>query len=228
MRDVTIHTDFTMYAPGSVLICTGNTRVICTASIENSVPQFLAGTGRGWVTAEYAMLPGATPERTSRRRNKGADGRSTEIQRLIGRSLRTCVDGQFLGERTIWIDCDVIQADAGTRCASITGGAIALAMACRELVASGSVVKNPFVQFVAAVSTVVFQGEIVVDPCYEEDSGADVDMNIIMNEKGEFVEIQGTGEKKTFSSAQLNTMIEKGSKAIQKLIVLQKKTLSQS
>ncbi len=227
MRDASIRTNFTMYAPGSVLISTGNTRVICTASIENTVPHFLTGSGRGWVTAEYAMLPGATQERSPRRRNKGVDGRSTEIQRLIGRSLRTCVDVEALGEHTIWIDCDVIQADAGTRCASITGGAVALALACRELLDSGSVSRNPFVQFVAAISAVIFNGKIVVDPCYEEDSGADVDMNIIMNEKGEFVEIQGTGEKNTFTYEQLNSLLENGKKVIKDLIVLQKKSLSQ-
>ena len=225
MRHCAIQKNYTMYAPGSVLISTGNTRVICTASVEETIPGFLVGSGQGWVTAEYAMLPGATPRRKPRSRHKGADGRSTEIQRLIGRSLRRCVNLTDLNERTIWIDCDVIQADGGTRCASITGAVVALAMACRRLHAEGKTQKNAFARNIAAISAVLIHGNVIIDPCYEEDSAADVDMNIVMDEEGGVVEIQGSAEKHTFSRNQLNAVLDKAENDLQKLFQLQAEAL---
>ncbi|MGI6108751.1 MAG: ribonuclease PH [Eubacteriaceae bacterium] len=214
LRPVKVTKNFTKYAPGSVLIESGDTRVICTAMTEERVPPFLRGQGKGWVSAEYSMLPSSTDTRKIRDRSKGKiDGRSSEIQRLIGRSLRSAVDLEKLGERTIWIDCDVIQADGGTRTASITGAYIALQDAIRELLDQGLIEENPVSDNVAAVSVGIREGVPILDLCYLEDSGAEVDMNVVMNSKGEMIEIQGTGEERPFTKdefAQLMTLAEKG------------------
>lgn len=193
MRPVKLTTGFTMYAEGSVLAEMGNTRVICTASVEEKVPPFLEGKGLGWVTAEYAMLPRSTNTRKKRDiKSLKLDGRSSEIQRLIGRALRAVVDREALGERQITIDCDVIQADGGTRCASITGGYAALYLACRKLVDEGVIEKMPLTAAVSAVSVGIFEDEAVLDLNYAEDSHAIVDCNVVMTSKGEFIEVQGT------------------------------------
>lgn len=209
-----------MHPAGSVLIEMGNTKVICTAMIEEKVPSFLKGTGSGWVTAEYGMLPGSTNQR-KQRNTKGIDGRSQEIQRLIGRSLRAVVDLKKLGDRTIWIDCDVIQADGGTRTASITGAYIALRDAIEKLIKVGLLETSPLTTSVAAVSVGIVEGEILLDLCYEEDSHAHVDMNLIMTGEGEYIEIQGTGEEKPFSRAQLNALMEMGEQGIKALTAFQ-------
>ena len=195
MRKVKIIPDYTMHAEGSVLICVGNTKVICNATVEEDVPPHVRGTGRGWVTAEYSMLPRATNTRNRRDISKlKLNGRSAEIQRLIGRSLRAVTDMEALGERQIIVDCDVIQADGGTRCASITGGFVALYLACRKLVDEGVLDKLPLTGQVAAVSVGIWEDEPILDLAYQEDSHAIVDANFIMTDLGEFVEIQGTGE----------------------------------
>lgn len=223
LRKVVITKNYLKYPTGSVLIEMGNTKIICTAFIEESVPPFLKGKGTGWITAEYSMLPGSTQTRKSRDRDGKVDGRSTEIQRLIGRSLRNVIDLTKLGERTIKIDCDVIQADGGTRCASITGAFVALNDACIKLINQGILTENPVVSNVAAVSVGIKDNEIILDLCYEEDSQIDVDMNIVMNEKGEFIEIQGTGEHATFSKKQFDELLKVAEKGINELISIQKK-----
>ncbi len=208
LRPVKITTNYLLTAEGSALIEVGHTRVLCAASIEDSVPAFLRNSGRGWVTAEYAMLPRATSERNTREVNKGRpSGRTHEIQRLIGRSLRSIVDMQALGERTIMVDCDVIQADGGTRTAAISGGYVALALAINKLMAFGAIKKNPLRDMLAATSVGVVRGETMLDLCYDEDSAADVDMNIVMTGAGEFVELQATAEKVSFQDDRLIEMI---------------------
>ena len=223
IRPVRITRDFNIYAEGSVLIEVGNTKVIITASIEEKVPPFLRGSGQGWITAEYSMLPRSTESRNIREVVKGApSGRTQEIQRLIGRSLRGVVDLKRLGERTLWVDCDVIQADGGTRVASITGAFIAVADAMIKLTQQGIVQKNPLKDYVAAISTGIVGNEVVLDLNFKEDSSAKVDMNLVMTGSGEFVEVQATGEEFTFSQEQFNQMIEYGKIGIEKLINIQK------
>ena len=221
LRKVEITLDYIKHAEGSCLIEFGDTKVICTASVEEKVPPFLKGTGQGWITAEYAMIPRATVQRTVRESAKGRlTGRTQEIQRLIGRSLRSAVDLLTLGEITIWIDCDVIQADGGTRTASITGAFVALYRALQKI-DKLSAVKN----FVAAVSVGIVDGEYLLDLNYEEDSVAEVDMNIVMNDKGEFIEIQGTAEGRPFSKKDLDKLLALGESGIRQLFEEQKKAL---
>ena len=225
LRPVKITRHYIVHPAGSVLIEMGNTKVICTAMIEEKVPQFLKGTNSGWVTAEYGMLPGSTGQR-KQRNTKGIDGRSQEIQRLIGRSLRSIVDLKALGERTIWIDCDVIQADGGTRTASITGAFVALKDAIDSLIANGQLSESPIKTAVAAVSVGIVEGEVLLDLCYEEDSKAHVDMNMVMTGDGEFIEIQGTGEEKPFTKKQLEDMMAIGELGINALIKAQQRALT--
>jgi ribonuclease PH len=207
LRAVHIEPDFTEAPLGSVACRIGRTLVLCTASLEASVPRFLAGRGRGWITGEYSMLPGATDPRGAREVTRGRpSGRSSEIQRLIGRSLRAVADLAALGERTLYIDCDVLQADGGTRCASITGGYVALAIALQRLARRGVIGSVPLRDSVAAVSVGVVDGAVVLDLAYEEDSRAQVDMNIVATGRGQLVEVQGTGEEATFSAEQLAAM----------------------
>lgn len=213
------------FAEGSALIEMGNTKIICTATVEEKVPSFLRGKGVGWVTAEYAMLPRSTQTRTQREVQR-ISGRTQEIQRLIGRSLRAAVDLAKLGERQITIDCDVIMADGGTRCASITGGFVALAIACKKLVSSGILRENPIISEVAAVSVGIVQDSIILDLCYEEDFAADVDMNIVGTASGQFVEIQGTAEQGSFDFGQMSQMIELAQKGIRELVEIQKNALA--
>lgn len=218
MREVKVTKNYIMHPEGSVLIEFGNTKVICNATIEEKVPPFLKGKGTGWVTAEYSMLPRSTNTRNQREASKGkVTGRTMEIQRLIGRALRSSVNLQKLGERSIIIDCDVIQADGGTRTASITGGYIALEIAVKKLIDSGKLTSSPIISKVAAISIGKVRGEILLDLDYVEDSKADVDMNIIMNDKDEFIEIQGTGEESTFTQADLLSFIEISKDAFSKL-----------
>jgi ribonuclease PH len=222
LRPVKITRNFTKIPEGSVLIEVGDTIVLCTASVEEKVPPFLKGTGKGWVTAEYAMLPRATHNRTQREATKGKlTGRTMEIQRLIGRALRSIVDLRKLGERTIWIDCDVIQADGGTRTASITGAYIALADAIKFLLNKKSIKENPILDTLAAVSVGKIKGETVLDLAYAEDSQADVDMNVIMTGAGKFVEIQGTAEGVTFDREDLDWFLLIAEKGIRELMVAQ-------
>ncbi len=223
VRPVKITRDFIQHAEGSVLIEMGGTKVICTASVEERLPPWLRDKGRGWVTAEYAMLPRATKERTQREATKGRPGgRTVEIQRLVGRSLRAVIDMRELGERTIWIDCDVIQADGGTRTAAITGAFVALADACKVLKSRDAIKKLPLTDFLAAVSVGKVGGEVMADLNYEEDSLADVDMNLVMTGQGRFVEVQGTAERDPFSQKDLEQFLSLGWKAIQDLITIQK------
>ena len=224
MRKVKITPNYTMYAEGSVLIEVGNTKVICTASVDEKVPPFLEGKGLGWVTAEYAMLPRSTQTRKKRDiKSLKLDGRSSEIQRLIGRALRSVVDREALGERQITIDCDVIQADGGTRCASITGGFVALWLACKKLLDEGKITKMPLTSQVSAVSVGIYEDEPILDLDYAEDSNAIVDCNIVMTGAGDFVEIQGTGEGRPFTKEELNKLISLGKKGTAKLCREQKK-----
>ena len=226
MRPVNIVPDFISTAEGSVLIEVGNTRVICTASVEESVPQFLRNSGKGWITSEYGMLPRSTLTRSPRDATKGRQsGRTHEIQRLIGRSLRAVTDMERLGERTIWIDCDVIQADGGTRTASITGAFVALGLALEKLVQAGTLSAAPLRDFIAAVSVGIVDGEILLDLCYEEDSRADVDMNFVMTAGHKFVEIQATAEHQVFDEAQLDKMVGLGRQGVQALIAKQQAIL---
>ncbi|MBU4305632.1 MAG: ribonuclease PH [Candidatus Omnitrophica bacterium] len=226
MRKVTITPDVMKYAEGSCLIEVGNTRVVCTASCEEKVPLFLRGKGSGWVTAEYGMLPRSCRTRIMREASAGkVSGRTQEIQRLIGRSLRAVVDMERLGERTIWIDCDVLQADGGTRTASITGSFVALAQAVHNLQKAGKIETFPVRKLVAAVSVGMVQGIPMLDLDYEEDSGAEVDMNVVMTSGGEFVELQGTAEKHPFTQKQLQALTSLAKKGIVQLIKLQKKVL---
>jgi len=226
MRPVEIQTGYLKTAEGSALITVGNTRVLCAASIEDGVPQFMRGTGKGWVTAEYAMLPRATLKRTPREVTKGrASGRTHEIQRLIGRSLRAVVDLGALGERSVLVDCDVIQADGGTRTASITGAFVALAGALEQLVKFGALKKSPLADSVAATSVGIVGGEAMIDLDYEEDSQADVDMNIVMTGSGKFIEVQATAEHRPFDDSQLQHLIDLARGGIRELIDLQKQVI---
>lgn len=230
LRPVQMETNYLMHPEGSVLIQVGNTKVICTATIEDRVPGFLRGQGKGWITAEYSMLPRATAERTQRDASRGKiNGRTMEIQRLIGRALRAIVDLESLGEKTVWIDCDVIQADGGTRTASITGAFVALTQALVKYNEVKPFTKFPIVDFLAATSVGILE-EIgpVVDLNYVEDVAAAVDMNLVMTGDGRFVEIQGTGEEATFSRDELNTLLSLGEKGIQELIAIQKKVLGEA
>lgn len=227
MRPVRLITDYLLTAEGSAIIEVGNTRVLCAASIEETVPAFLRGGGKGWVTAEYSMLPRATATRTPREVVKGRPtGRTLEIQRLIGRSLRTVVDLQALGERSIIIDCDVLQADGGTRTASVTGAYVVLVLALRKLVSFGKLKTIPIKEFVAATSVGVVRGEVMLDLNYEEDSQAEVDMNVVMTGSGEFVELQATGEKTPFNDTQLMGMLGMASRGVRDLIEIQKEALA--
>lgn len=228
MRKVKIIKDYTMYAEGSVLICVGNTKVICNASVEENVPPHVKGTGKGWVTAEYNMLPRATNTRNRRDISKlKLNGRSAEIQRLIGRSLRAVTDMEALGERQITVDCDVIQADGGTRCASITGGYAALYLACRKLVDEGVIEKMPLTAAVSAVSVGIFEDEAVLDLNYAEDSHAIVDCNVVMTSKGEFIEVQGTGEGRPFTRNELDQLLALGEQGCSRLCEIQKSVLGE-
>ena len=228
IRDVKITRNFTKYAEGSVLIEMGETKVVCTASIEEKVPPFLRNTGTGWINAEYSMLPRSTQQRKVRDASKGKiDGRSQEIQRLIGRAIRSVVDLNKLGERTIWVDCDVIQADGGTRTASITGAFVAVAEAIYKLYREGLIKKMPIQNFVSAISVGIVNDECLLDICYEEDSNAQVDMNIIMTDRCEFVEVQGTGEERPFSKKDLNKLLELGEKGNKELIRIQRAALGE-
>ena len=223
MRAVRIETGYLLTAEGSALISVGNTRVLCAASIEETIPQFRRGTGKGWITAEYSMLPRATVERTAREITKGRpSGRTQEIQRLIGRSLRSVADLAGLGERTIILDCDVLQADGGTRTASITGAYVALALALDQLVKFGVLKSVPLKDSVAAVSVGVVGGEAVLDLSYEEDARAEVDMNVVMTGGGRFVEIQATAEQTPFHDEQLGRLLELSRRGIRELIEVQK------
>lgn len=223
LRKISITKDFLKHAAGSVLMEAGDTKVICTAIVDEKVPPFLKGTGQGWVTAEYSMLPASTQTRKIRESSRGkVEGRTQEIQRLIGRALRSVVDLEKLGERTIWLDCDVIQADGGTRTASITGAFIALADALQTLKEEGKIDEIPIKNYVAAVSVGVVDGEGVLDLCYQEDSSAKIDMNIVMTDAGEYVEIQGTGEESPFSKDELIELLALGQKGILELIQYQK------
>lgn len=223
LRDIKITRHFTKHAEGSVLVEFGDTKVVCTASVTSGVPPFLKGSGSGWVTAEYGMLPRSTHERMQREAAKGKQtGRTQEIQRLIGRSLRAAVDLNALGENTIAIDCDVIQADGGTRTASITGACVALYDAIQHLKKTASLPSDPFRQFVASISVGIYQGQAIVDLDYAEDSKAETDMNVVMTEHGGFIEIQGTAEKATFTQADLDSMLSLAKDGIAQLVKWQK------
>lgn len=223
MRPVSIVRNFTKYAEGSVLISVGNTKVICTASVENKVPGFLKDSGKGWITAEYCLLPRSTHTRSIRERVKGqTNERVTEIQRLIARCLRAAVDLKKLGDNTIWVDCDVIQADGGTRCASITGAMVALHDALEWMVKTKLIAENPMKSFAAAVSVGIVNGTPVTDLPYEEDHVADVDMNVIINEKGDIIELQGTAEGNTFSKEEFDILYKLGYDGVMELIRIQK------
>lgn len=229
LRPVHIQTDYLMHPEGSVLISVGNTKVICTASIEDRVPPFMRGEGKGWITAEYAMLPRATDRRNIRESSKGkVAGRTMEIQRLIGRALRSVADLEALGERTVWVDCDVIQADGGTRTASITGAFVAMVIALSKLVKNDSIKSFPIKDYLAATSVgIVEEHNEILDLCYKEDSSAMVDMNVVMTGGGEFVELQGTGEEATFTSSQLQAMLSLAEKGIGELITIQKEAIGE-
>jgi len=223
MRPVEIVPGWLKTAEGSAMIKLGNTHVLCAASVEDSVPQFLRGTGKGWVTAEYSMLPRATAKRTPREVVKGRpSGRTHEIQRLIGRALRSVVDLSALGERTVILDCDVVQADGGTRTASVTGAFVALALALRQYVQFGAIRKMPLCDYLAATSVGLLRGEALLDLCYEEDSQADVDLNLVMTGSGRFVEIQATAEHALFDDSQMQELLALGRAGIAQLVELQK------
>lgn len=227
LRPVKITPYYLDYPQGSCLIEMGKTKVISTAMVEEGVPKFLKGQGKGWVTAEYGMLPASTPERSTRDAVRGRiDGRSQEIQRLIGRALRSIIDVDKLGERTIWVDCDVLQADGGTRTSAITSGFVAVELAIRRLLEEGVVLESPVRENIAAVSVGIVDGEPMLDLCYEEDSRAEVDMNVVMTESGRFVEIQGTAEKNPFGKVELKELLTLAQGGIEKLIKIQKKVLS--
>ncbi len=226
LRDIRLTRNYTKHAEGSVLVEFGDTKVICTATATTGVPPFLKDSGKGWITAEYGMLPRSTHERMQREAAKGKQmGRTQEIQRLIARSLRAAVDLRALGENTIMVDCDVIQADGGTRTASITGGCIAIYDAIQFLMKKEKLKKNPFQQLVASISVGIFQGQPIIDLDYAEDSTADTDMNVVMTEKGGFIEIQGTAEKDTFQQAELDQMLSYAKSGIQELVAKQKLVL---
>ena len=226
LREIKFTKDYTKHAEGSVLVEFGDTKVICTASIEDKVPPFLKNSGTGWISAEYSMLPRSTHQRKIRESSRGkVDGRTHEIQRLIGRSLRSVIDLKQLGEKTIWIDCDVIQADGGTRTASISGAFVALALACDRLCRSKQLKKFPIKEFVSAVSVGIVDGDCVLDLCYEQDSSAHVDMNVVMTGKGEFIEIQSTGEERPFTRTQFNSLLELAEGGCMQIIDIQKQVL---
>ncbi|MBW7941485.1 MAG: ribonuclease PH [Candidatus Kuenenia stuttgartiensis] len=226
LRPVTITRNFTKYSAGSILVASGNTKVICTASIEEYVPPHIKNTGTGWITAEYSLLPGATPSRVPRESTKGKiSGRTHEIQRLIGRSLRAICDLALLKERTIWIDCDVIQADGGTRTAAITGGYIALADAVQWLIDKNVIKENPLINSVAAISAGIVNNIALLDLCYAEDASAQVDMNFVMTGSGKYIEVQGTGEEYAFDEDQLAKMLTLARKGICEITEIQKKAL---
>jgi len=225
LRAVSFQADFVEYPEGSVLVSFGKTRVLCNVTLEEGTPKWMAGKGRGWLTAEYAMLPRATHER-NQRENMGPGARSQEIKRLIGRSLRMAVDLEQLGERTITIDCDVLQADGGTRTAAISGGYVAVAIALNRLIRNGELKPSVLCSPVAAISVGIVQGQPLLDLCYREDVQADVDMNVIMNEKGELIEVQATGEHKGFSRAELDELLSLADGGIQQIMQLQQHVLS--
>jgi ribonuclease PH len=228
LRAVTIERHFTRHAEGSVLVSFGDTRVLCTASVEERTPAWLRGKGEGWVTAEYGMLPRATNDRMQREAARGGQGgRTMEIQRLIGRSLRACVDRAALGERVITLDCDVIQADGGTRTAAITGAYVALADAVGVLMKRGSIKRNPIIGAIAAVSVGVYKGVPVLDLDYAEDSNCDTDMNVVMNDGGGFIELQGTAEGHAFRRDELDALLALASRGIEDLIVAQRAALAE-
>ncbi|MBB4131057.1 MULTISPECIES: ribonuclease PH [unclassified Xanthomonas] len=227
LRPVRIERAFTRHAEGSVLVSFGDTRVLCTASVENRVPGFLRGKGEGWVTAEYGMLPRSTHTRSDREAARGKQGgRTLEIQRLIGRALRACVDRNALGERTITLDCDVLQADGGTRTAAITGAYVALADAVNLLRKRGDIKKHPLIGAVAAVSVGIYRGEPVLDLDYPEDSDCDTDMNVVMNDGGGFIELQGTAEGHAFRRDELNALLALAEKGVAELFELQRAALA--
>lgn len=227
-RDITLTSGYTKHAEGSVLVEFGDTKVICTASIDESVPRFLKGQGKGWITAEYGMLPRSTGSRMMRESAKGKQqGRTVEIQRLIGRSLRAAVDLEKLGERTITIDCDVIQADGGTRTASITGGCVAMSIALNGLVSGGKLKESPLKQKVAAISVGIYEGKAVLDLDYPEDSSAETDMNVVMTDKGGFIEVQGTAEGEAFEQDEFDAMLALARKGLGEIFALQQATLSE-
>ncbi len=227
LREINIIRNYTKYAEGSVLVCFGDTKVICTASVTDNIPRFLKGTGQGWITAEYSMLPRATHDRHDREAARGKQGgRTLEIQRLIGRSLRACVNLKLLGEHTINIDCDVIQADGGTRTASITGAAVALKDAVDYLIKQGKTKQNPWLGLVASVSVGIFNNQAVLDLDYKEDSNAETDMNVVMTEDEKFIEIQGTAESTPFNQEQLFDLLSLAKLGTTDLIAMQKAALS--
>jgi ribonuclease PH len=228
IRPITISTDYIKHAEGSVLIEVGDTKVICTATVEEKVPPFMRGQGKGWVTAEYSMLPRATETRNVRESSRGkVSGRTQEIQRLIGRALRSVVDLAALGERTIWLDCDVIQADGGTRTASITGAYVAMVIAMGKALKNQGASGLPVTDFLAATSVGIIDDEVYLDLCYTEDSRAKVDMNIVMTGSGKYVEVQGTGEEAPFSPEELQELLASGREGIANLIEAQKKVLGE-
>ena len=228
LRPISIQRGFTKHAEGSVLISFGDTRVLCTASVEEKVPGFLRGKGEGWLTAEYGMLPRSTHDRMQREAARGGQGgRTMEIQRLIGRSLRACVDRAALGERTITLDCDVLQADGGTRTAAITGAYVALVDAINGLKKRGAIKRDPVVGAIAAISVGIYNGVPVLDLDYAEDSQCDTDMNVVMDGNGGFIELQGTAEGAAFTRAQLDTLLGLAEKGINELLALQQQALAQ-
>ncbi|MBW2270878.1 MAG: ribonuclease PH [Deltaproteobacteria bacterium] len=226
LRTLELVTDFTDNPLASVLCSMGRTRVLCTVSEEQSVPRWMKGRGEGWVTAEYSMLPAATDSRNDREASRGKlSGRTMEIQRLIGRSLRAVVEMKSLGERTLWVDCDVLQADGGTRTASVTGAYVALALACRRIHARGDLERNPLRDSVAAVSVGIIDGEVRLDLPYEEDMRAEVDMNVVATGRGRFIEVQGTGEGGTFSAEQLGALTRMALRGIEQITRIQQKAI---
>ncbi len=226
-RPLQLERQYTRYAPGSVLVSCGHTKVLCTATIENYVPRFLKDSGKGWLSAEYSMLPSATHTRNRREVSKGkCSGRTSEIQRLIGRSLRAVIDFEALGERSISIDCDVLQADGGTRTASITGGMLALHDAVQVAIQNGDMASSPLKEWCAAISVGICDGEAIVDLDYEEDSTADVDLNVVMTESARFIEIQGTAEAQAFSRDEMNQMLDLAQGSIQELITELKQSIA--
>jgi ribonuclease PH len=226
LRPIKITRDYTKYAEGSVLIETGDTKIICNVSIENGVPYFLRGQNTGWLTAEYSLLPRSTQSRTIRAAAKGKiSGRTREIQRLIGRSLRSVVDLDLIGEKTIWVDCDVIQADGGTRTASITGAFVALIDGINQLIKTNKLKKSPVKEYLAATSVGIVDGEILLDLCYVEDSKAQVDMNVVMTESGAITEVQGTAEEEPFTRKEMDQLMDFAEIGIQELVKKQKQVL---
>ena len=227
LRDIKITRNYLLHPEGSVLIETGNTKVICTVTVEEKVPPFLKGSGKGWITAEYSMLPGSTIGRKRRESSKGkVEGRTHEIKRLIGRSLRSVISLEKLGEITLWIDCDVIQADGGTRTASITGSYVALVDAINKLIDKGTIKTNPINHGLAAVSVGIVNDVPMLDLCYVEDSSAKVDMNVVMTDKGEFIEIQGTGEDAPFNKTEFMSLLDLAEKGIGNLLEIQSNALN--